>query len=159
VIGRDQGREGGQTLITVFSVGEIKFAIRVENLSEIIQFTDISVGTDKKEYVLGTVDFRGVKVPILDIEKYFDIEASRESRSLRSMIILKRNGGNDPGMMGMIVDRIEGVYREGELTFFPFPEIAHNNDTAVYQGTLLTEQDLILFLDTPSLMERLWTAR
>jgi purine-binding chemotaxis protein CheW len=157
VIGRDQGREGEQSLITVFSVGEIRFAINVENLSEIIQFTDISIGSDK-ECVLGTVDLRGVKIPILDMEKYFGVEASRDSRSIRSMIILKKNVGDGPGMMGMIVDRIEGVHRENELTFYSFPEIAQNGDTAVYQGTLLLGQDLILFLNTPRLMERAWAA-
>jgi chemotaxis signal transduction protein len=158
VIGRGQGREDEQNLITVFSVGEIRFAINVENLSEIIQFTDITAVSDR-QYVLGTVDLRGAKVPILDVEGYFGVEASQQSLSLRSMIILKRNGGDGPPMMGMIVDRIEGVHREGELTFHSFPEIAQNSDTTVYQGTLLMEQDLILLLNTPRLMERAWAAR
>jgi purine-binding chemotaxis protein CheW len=158
VIGRIQGQEAGQSLITVFSVGEIRFAIRVENLSEIIQFTDITVASDKR-YVLGTVDLRGEKIPILDLEKYFGVGTSQEGRSLRSMIILKNDRGDGPGVMGMIVDRIEGVHRDSELTFFPFPEVAQNSDTAVYQGMLLMEQHLILLLDTPRLMERVWAAR
>jgi chemotaxis signal transduction protein len=158
VIEPGQGREGGQNLITVFSVGEIRFAIKVENLSEIIKFTGIAAGTDRG-CVLGTIDLRGAKIPIFDIERYFGVKASQENRSLRSMIILKKNEGEGPGLMGMIVDRIEGVHRENELTYFPFPEIAQNTDTAVYQGTLLAEQDLILFLNTPQLMERAWAAR
>jgi purine-binding chemotaxis protein CheW len=158
VIGRSQGQEAGQSLITVFSVGGIRFAIRVENLSEIIQFTDITAASDKR-YVLGTVDLRGAKIPILNLEKYFGVETSHESQSLRSMIILKKDGGDGPGMMGMIVDRIEGVHRDNELTFFPFPEVAQNNDTAVYRGMLLMGQHLILLLDTPRLMERVWVAR
>lgn len=158
MIGRSQGQEAGQSLITVFSVGGIRFAIRVENLSEIIQFTDITAASDKR-YVLGTVDLRGAKIPILNLEKYFGVETSHESQSLRSMIILKKDGGDGPGMMGMIVDRIEGVHRDNELTFFPFPEVAQNNDTAVYRGMLLMGQHLILLLDTPRLMERVWVAR
>jgi chemotaxis signal transduction protein len=158
VIERSQEQEAGQSLITVFSVGEIKFAIKVENLSEIIQFTDITVGSDRK-YMLGTVELRGVKVPILDLEKYFGIGAPHEIGSLRSMIIVKKSGGDGPGEMGMIVDRIEGVHRDNELTFFSFPEIAQNNDTAVYQGMLLKKEDLILFLDTPRLMELAWASR
>ncbi len=157
MIGLSQGQEAGQSLITVFSVGEIKFAIRVENLSEIIQFTDITAGSDRK-YVLGTVDLRGAKIPILDLEKYFDIETPQVGRSLRSMIILKKGGGNGPGEIGVIVDGIEGVHRDKELSFFPFPEAAQNGDTTVYQGMLLMEQDLILFLDIPRLIERVWTA-
>jgi chemotaxis signal transduction protein len=158
VIGRTQGQETGQGLITVFSVGDIKFAIRVENLSEIIQFTKITAGSDRP-YVLGTVDLRGAKIPIMDLEKYFGIVSPREGRSLRSMIILKKGGGKEPAEMGMIVDRIEGVHRDNELTLFPFPEVAQNSDTVVYQGMLLGERDLILFLDTPQLMERAWSAR
>ncbi len=158
MIGRSQGQEAGQSLITVFSVGEIRFAIRVENLSEIIQFTDVTAGSNKK-YVLGTVDLRGAKIPILNLEKYFGVEASHESQGLRSMIILKKNGGDGPEVMGVIVDRIEGVHRDKESTFFPFPEVAQNDDTAVYQGILLMEQDLILLLDTSRLMERVWAAR
>jgi chemotaxis signal transduction protein len=158
VIGRIQGQEAGKGLITVFSVGDIKFAIRVENLSEIIQFTSITAGSDRP-YVLGTVDLRGAKIPIMDLEKYFGIVISRENQSLRSMIILKRGGKKEPEEMGMIVDRIEGVHRDNELTFFPFPEVAQNSDTGVYQGMLLGERDLILFLDTPQLIERAWAAR
>lgn len=158
MVERGQGRESEQSLITVFSVGEIKFAINVENLSEIIQFSDITAGPDKG-YVLGTVELRGVKIPILDVEKFFGVEASQDSRSLRSMIILKKNGVGGPGLMGMIVDRIEGVHRENELAFYPFPEIAQNSDTPVYHGTLLLGQDLILLLNTPHLMDRAWGAR
>ncbi len=158
MIGRGQGREDAQSLITVFSVGEVRFAISVENLSEIIQFTDITMAPDKG-FLLGTVDLRGAKIPILDVEKYFGVEASVESQSLRSMIILKKNGSVPPGVLGMIVDRIEGVHRETELTFFPFPEIAQNSDTSIYRGMLLTERELIVFLDTPRLMERVWAAR
>jgi chemotaxis signal transduction protein len=158
VNGRSQAKEAAENLITVFSVGEIRFAIRVENLAEIVQLSGITAGP-AKGYVLGTVDLRGAKIPVLDLEKFFDVEAAHEGHGLRSMIILRRKGAGDPEMMGTIVDRIEGVHRESELTFFPFPEIAQNGDTPVYQGMLLKERDLILFLDAPRLMERAITVR
>jgi chemotaxis signal transduction protein len=158
VNGRSQTKEDAENLITVFSVGEIRFAISVENLAEIVQLTGIAEGP-AKGYVLGTVDLRGAKIPVLDLEKFFNVEAALEGHGLRSMVILKRKGGGDPEMMGTIVDRIEGVHRENELTFFPFPEIAQNGDTPVYRGMLLKEQDLILLLDAPRLMERAMTTR
>ena len=158
MIGRSQAKEAPGNLITVFSVGEIRFAISVENLAEIVQLAGITAG-QPKGYVLGTMDLRGAKIPVLDLEEFFDVKTSHEGRNLRSMIILKRNKGDGPEMMGTIVDRIEGVHREGELTFFPFPEVAQNADTLIYRGMLLREQDIILFLDAPQLMERAWAAR
>jgi chemotaxis signal transduction protein len=158
VIGRSQGREAPGNLITVFSVGEIRFAIKVEHLAEIVQLAGITAGP-AKGYVLGTMDLRGAKIPVVDLEKFFSVKTSHDGHGLRSMIILKRNGGDGPEIMGTIVDRIEGVHRENELTFFPFPEVAQNSETLVYQGMILREQDLILFLDAPRLMERAWAAR
>lgn len=158
MIGPSKGKETPENLITVFSVGEIQFAISVENLAEIVQFAGITVGPGNG-YILGTVDLRGAKIPVLDLGKFFDVKASHEERGLQSMIILKQDGGRTPEMMGTIVDRIEGVHRENELTFFPFPEVAQNSDTPVYLGMLVREQDLILFLDAPRLMERAWAAR
>ncbi len=158
MIERSHGREAAQNLITVFSVGEIRFAIRVEHLSEIIQLSGISIEADKK-YMLGSVVLRGNKIPVMDFQKVFGVTVAEEDSSLRSMIIFKRNGRNGPEQMGAIIDRIEGVHREDEMNFFPFPEIAQNSDTTVYQGMLVSADNLILFLDASLLMERVLAAR
>ncbi len=136
------------------------FAIAVENMAEIIQLSDITRGSDK-EYIVGSIELRGKKVPVLNFESYFGMPAPRQYPGIRSLILLKRNGtgGDEPVTLGIVVDRIEGVHPESELTFFPFPEAARNKHTEVYQGLLMKAQDFILLLNVIKLMDAAKTAR
>jgi chemotaxis signal transduction protein len=149
-----QKQKAGGKLITIFSVGGIRFAISVENLVEIVQFTRIET-VGESRYIMGTVSLRGKKIPVLDFERFFSLGFYRDEMGLKSMILLKKNtpSSEPPATLGIVVDRIEGV-EEAKSTFYPFPRAAQNKDTGIYQGFLMTGQGLAIFLDVPFLLEK-----
>jgi chemotaxis signal transduction protein len=155
---RGRRQDSSERLVTIFSVGEIRFAIGVDTMGEIVQASEITSDPQKK-YILGWTALRGKKIPVLDIAGFFGIGTPREGRGTESMILLKHDGRTpaQPAEVGVIVDHIEVVHGESGLTFFPFPRLAQNNNTGVYSGVLLRDDELIFTLDVDRLIDRAWT--
>jgi chemotaxis signal transduction protein len=159
VLERGRDRDSSKRLVTIFSVGEVRFAIGVDTMGEIVQLSEVTSDPQKK-YILGWTVLRGKKIPVLDIAGFFGIGTRREGRGTGSMILLKHDGRTtaQPAEVGVIVDRIEVVHGESGLTFFPFPRVAQNDNTGVYTGILLRHDELIFTLDVGRLIDRAWTA-
>ena len=149
----------GRKLIVIFSVAGIYFGLKVDYISEIIQAGDIMRG-DEGEGFLGFVNLRGGRIPILDFRKYFglvyDKETLNDKLGIKSLLVLKRDleESTDTPKMGIIADRIEGVEEEANFSRFPFPEIARNKATDVYQALLMKMEDLILLLDVSCFIDK-----
>ncbi|MBN1574646.1 MAG: chemotaxis protein CheW [Deltaproteobacteria bacterium] len=79
----------------------------------------------------------------------------RGMESVNSMVIIKRGLGDSSELQrgGIIVDYIEGVLDERSFDRFPFPEIAVNESTKIYQELLMISGNMVLLLNIPWLME------
>lgn len=149
----------GRKLIVVFSVAGMYFGLKVDHISEILQVEEI-MGGDEGEGFLGFVSVRGQKIPILDFRSYFglgkDSDSLEDNLGIKSLLVLKRDLGDSDvnPRMGIIADRIEGVEEEGSFSRFPFPEIAKNKATDVYQALLMKMEDMIILLDVSCFIDR-----
>ena len=149
----------GRKLIVVFSMAGIYFGLKVDHISEILQVEEI-MGGDEGEGFLGFVSVRGKKIPILDFRRYFglgkDSDSLEDNLGIKSLLVLKHDlEDSDKNLkMGIIVDHIEGVEEEGKFNSFPFPEIAKNEATDVYQALLMKMEDMIILLDVSYFIDR-----
>jgi chemotaxis signal transduction protein len=143
--GRAVATEKGEGDIGVSGTDSIKVDKRIGEGAGIF-------GIEDGEGTVGIGEGEGVErgVESIDISpEGFD------GTSTVSMIILKRGLGDSSELqrIGIVVDHIEGVLDEGVLDRFPFPEIALNKSTKVYQGLMMYSGNLVLLLNIPWLME------
>ncbi len=149
----------GRKLIVIFSVAGIYFGLKVDHISEILQVGDIIRG-DEGEDFLGFVSLRGGKIPILDFRKYFELGQNKDTLGdklgIKSLLVLKRDleESKENPKMGIIADRIDGVEEEENFNRFPFPEIASNKATDVYQALLMKMEDMIILLDVSCFIDK-----
>jgi len=85
-------------------IGEERYAIRIEDIQEIIRWQDVTRLPSSKPYIKGVINLRSKIVPIISLRNRFGMAEEAHTKSTRILII---NHVNES--VGIIVDRVNQV--------------------------------------------------
>ncbi len=126
-----------------FRLGEINFAIPIEEVQEINRLETITHVPRAPYFVEGVMNLRGNVIPVIDLRKRFDMP-EKQYDELTKVIIISLAGR----LTGLIVDAVSEVLRVQENLIEPPPKvIAENIQTRFIKGICkLTDRGRIILI-------------
>ncbi|WP_311764998.1 chemotaxis protein CheW [Paenibacillus agricola] len=67
-------------------IGKEKYALRIDNIHEIIKMLDITEIPNSKSYVKGVINLRGKIVPIISLRNRFGLVEESNTKSTRIVV-------------------------------------------------------------------------
>jgi purine-binding chemotaxis protein CheW len=125
-----------------FMVGDVRYAVPIGDVQEIITPTLLTELPHAPEAVAGVADHRGQVIPILDLRVRFGLARLRDHH--RSKWILVRLDGKT---MGLAVDRVTDVFGTGGVDVRPAPSLGGGEDQRGILGVTSHEGQLVFVLD------------
>jgi len=126
----------------VFKLGEEKYGVDILNVAGISEYLKITKVPDAPWFIEGIINLRGDIIPIVNLEKRFNIpikEIDSESR----IIIIKIQGKD----IGFLVDEASQVIRIEEQNIEPAPEIIRGKEREYISGVGKYENQIVILLD------------
>lgn len=119
-----------------FCIGEENYAIRIEQIHEIIKLQTITHIPHSRSYVKGVINLRGKVVPVISLRSLFGMEDDADTRATRIVVIKHLEES-----VGIWVDLVNKV------TFYPViqppPERVGDLSGAFFSGIGVREGQLV----------------
>jgi len=141
-------------VITFSLVNEItkkkeNYAVPIEQIREIRNFTDITTVPKAKEFVQGVMNLRGLIIPVIDIKKRLGFgEADIQNPKNYKIIIADVRDS----IYGLIVDKVEHVMHISPEEIEPVPSDSFESYHYI-KGIAKTHGQLLVLLDIIALLE------
>jgi purine-binding chemotaxis protein CheW len=119
-----------------FGIELERYAIRIEEIHEIIKMPEISEILNVLSYVKGVINLRGKIIPVISLRNLFNFEENGDSNSTRIMVVNHREE-----TVGVIVDRVNKVATFSDIQ--PPPEYVGGIDRNLFAGIGLTGDGLV----------------
>ncbi|MCX7603291.1 MAG: chemotaxis protein CheW [Bryobacteraceae bacterium] len=105
--GAGAGRQGKYL---VFQLGREEFGVEVLKVREIMGLQQITEVPQTPHYVRGVINLRGKVIPVVDLRRKFGMaDGEQTARTCIVVLQVRRRGGGDPLLMGVIVDGVSEV--------------------------------------------------
>jgi purine-binding chemotaxis protein CheW len=138
---RERQQESEEQLV-VFELAKEVYGLDIAKVQEIIRMQEITNVPRAPRFVEGVINLRGKIIPIIDMRKRFDLEAS--DHSPESRIIVVEIGTHT---IGMIVDGVSEVLRIPTSVIEPPSPVVTTVDSEYLRGIAKLENRLIILLD------------
>ena len=102
-----------------FACGEEIFGMSIKYVNEIIGLQQITHIPDTENFIIGLINLRGKIIPVIDVRIRFGMEPL-EYNDRTSVIVIDVKST----VIGLIVDRIEGVAEFAENEITPPPSVS-----------------------------------
>jgi purine-binding chemotaxis protein CheW len=119
-----------------FGIENEQYAIRIEDIHEIIKMQEITQIPNVKPYVKGVINLRGKIVPVLSLRHMFHLHENEYSKSTRIVVVNHRED-----TVGIIVDLVNKVNTFSDIQ--PPPERVGGIDGNFFVGIGITETGLV----------------
>jgi purine-binding chemotaxis protein CheW len=147
----EKGRDTIRTLI-VFRVADNLFGIEVEYITEVIEQAHITRVPLVSEIIRGTINVRGVIVPVIDMcRRLYDCEMSI-GKSTRIFISRVRDGA-ETMMIGGMVDEVVMAVDIADADISDSPEFGSKLRPDFIKGVAKTDDRFIVLLDMDRVFE------
>ena len=125
------------------------YAVPIEQIREIRNFSDITTVPKAKKYVQGVMNLRGLIIPVIDIKKRLGFgEADIQNpRNYKIIIADVRDS-----IYGLIVDKVENVMQISPEEIDPVPSDSFESYHYI-KGIAKTQGKLLVLLDIIALLE------
>ncbi|CAG7648659.1 Chemotaxis protein CheW [Paenibacillus solanacearum] len=132
-----------------FGIANEQYAIRIQDIHEIIKLQDITEIPNVLPYVRGVINLRGKIVPVISLRSLFRMEDQSYSKQTRIIVVHHKDE-----KIGIVVDRVNKVTTFSDIQ--PPPERVGGNEGHMFTGIGLTQSGLvgILQLDEVLLHEQ-----
>lgn len=129
-----------------FRIGTEIFAANVKNVLNILEMTKITKVPKAPDYMKGVINLRGNVLPVIDSRIKFGVEET-EFTTNTCIIVLELHTGNDPIVIGTIVDSVKEVLEIEDEEILPPPSIGNNYKTEYLRGMAKSDDGFIMILD------------
>jgi len=132
--------------VVIFKMGNEEFAFNIDDVSEIIDMTEITPVADSLEYIKGVINIRG---QVISIASLYTILGLKENENLDQQIIVTEVNGNRVGFVVDKVNDVRGIY-DSELK-------EDEEDGKLFSNILQLEEGkrLVMMFDTTKLLASL----
>jgi purine-binding chemotaxis protein CheW len=119
-----------------FGIESEQYAIRIQDIHEIIKIQDITQIPNVKLYVKGVINLRGKIVPVISLRNLFQLEEKEYSKNTRIVVVHHRDD-----TVGIIVDSVNKVTTFSDIQ--PPPDRVGGIDGNFFVGIGLTDNGLV----------------
>jgi purine-binding chemotaxis protein CheW len=141
--------------VVVFELDNEEYALKINDLREIIKFPDITAIPNSPVFIRGIFNLRGKIVVVVDLEKRFNLVRDNNKES-KHIIIIETSGNN----FGVIVDQVKEVLRVPVSTIKQTPDLISSkihtdyiNGIIVFEANENEPSRIIVMLDLIKLLE------
>ena len=125
------------------------YAVPIEQVKEIRNFTDITTVPKAKKFVLGVMNLRGLIIPVIDIKKRLGFGEIDVKNKANYKIIIDDVRDS---IYGLIVDKVEHVMHISSKEIEPVPSDSFESYHYI-KGIAKTQGQLLVLLDIIALLE------
>jgi len=127
-----------------FKIENEEFGVGIEEVQEIIRLPEITRVPKAPSFVEGVINLRGNVLPVIDLRKRFDLEATKKTNATRIVVV-----NVDDKTTGIIVDSVSEVLRLSKDAVEPPPPIVAGIEAKYLRGIgkLNDGKRLIVLLD------------
>ncbi|MBD3175662.1 MAG: chemotaxis protein CheW, partial [Armatimonadia bacterium] len=98
-----QTKKASDMQVVVFEIGEETFAVRIENVREIIPMESITQIPRAPSFIRGVIDLRGMVIPVIDLRERFSLPRGEETEN--RIVVVEMSGQ----VVGCMVDDVSEV--------------------------------------------------
>ena len=148
----DGAREATTQVFVTFMLGNEEYGIDILSVREIRPYREPTPATDAPPFVKGTVNLRGLVIPIVDLRMKFSLGSIGDAGPTAIIVL---NGGEQA--TGLIVDSVSGIVDVALAARRAAAESGTAMQTEFITGLAVHEEDdgehILLLLDVERLME------
>jgi len=127
-----------------FFVGDVRYAIAIERVREIVNPLPMVSLPHAPPEVVGVADHRGEVLPVVDLRVRFGLPPVVHTRKTK-WIIVRVNARRQP--VALVVDVVTDVFGAGERDERAVPEIGAGVDTRGIQAVYTYEKQLVFVIE------------
>jgi purine-binding chemotaxis protein CheW len=91
-----------------FKLAEEEYGLEILKVQEIIQMQAVTKVPRTPDYVRGVINLRGKVIPVVDLRKKFNLDASKDTEKT-CIIVVQIAHGDSKVTMGIIIDEVKEV--------------------------------------------------
>lgn len=127
--------------LVVFSLGEEEYALPIQQVHEIIRYTEPRSVASRVDWVRGVISLRGKIVPVHDLALRLGL-AARTAESAKIVIV-----ETEAEMLGVVVDEVEEVVTVDAEQY----EVAPSSGSGAVEAIVKIDDRLVVLLDPTAL--------
>lgn len=104
----------GQEQYVEFGIKDEQYAIRIQDIHEIIKIQNITPIPNMKEFVKGVINLRGTIVPVISLRCLFDMAEAEATKSTRIVVVHHQEEA-----IGIMVDYVNKVTTFSDIQLPP----------------------------------------
>lgn len=126
-------------------IGTENFAISVFKVLEIMQLDGITSVPNSSDFVPGVINFRGSIVPIIDMHKRFNMNASDITDKM--VVIADVTHKDKKVLMGLLVDQVDDVIEFDYASIKSVPDMGIKYNPEYIEGFIEIQDKFIMVLN------------
>lgn len=99
--------DSGTSYLT-FSINEVRFAVNVKNVREVLEYSPMTRLPGKEDYSQGIINVRGTCIPVVDLGLVLGMAVPPIGESA-AILVLEVGKGDEAFPAGAVVDAVHGV--------------------------------------------------
>lgn len=128
--------------LVVFTLEKQDFGVPIDQVREIIRYSQVTSMPKAPESVLGVINLRSKVIPVISLRERFDL-AKRDLDDATRIVVSDVAGQT----VGFVVDEVTEVLRIAEESVEPAPATTSSVDSAFIRGIGKIDDRLIILLD------------
>ena len=136
------------TQYLTFMLGEEHYAVEVEKVKEVLEFTKITHVPKMPPFMLGVINLRGSVVPVIDLRLKFGMEKTEKSVET-GIIVMEITFEGETVILGGLADSVQQVIELDSSNIEPASprSIGMRIDTHFIKGMGKHEENFLIILD------------
>jgi purine-binding chemotaxis protein CheW len=142
----DSVRDRAQSFV-VFRLGGEGYALEVMRVQEVLDMQALTEVPGGPKFLLGVINLRGHVVPVYDLRMPFGLLKRAEQTRAPCVLIVESTLGNDPQIIGLLVDRVSDVLEFTPEEVQPPPQLGLGKASPFVRGLIRHQDGFLLVLD------------
>lgn len=130
-----------------FALGEEKFAISVDHVQEVVEFSQVTKVPNAPAYMVGIINLRGRVLPLLDTKLKLGLAATERTQKSRIMVLDIQTEEEKSIQIGAMVDVAREVMEINNDEIQEAPEFEDLKTSAPITGIVNNHGDITMIMD------------
>lgn len=130
-----------------FALGEEKFAIPVDHVQEVVEFSQVTKVPNAPQYMLGIINLRGRVLPLLDTKLKLGLAPTERTQKSRIMVLDIQTEDDKNIQIGAMVDVAREVMEINDSEIQEAPEFENLKTSAPITGIVNNHGDITMIMD------------
>ncbi|MBF0188805.1 MAG: chemotaxis protein CheW [Magnetococcales bacterium] len=142
------------TQFLTFTLGDEVFAVDIERVREVLEYTQITRVPRTPEFMRGVINLRGNVVPVVDMRAKFHMSETEMTVNTCIIIVEAVQEEGERTVLGALADSVKEVMNLEPGQIEPPPKIGTKLRTEFIKGMGKQDEQFIIILDTDAVFSR-----